>query len=255
MVVLLANTETSEQASARLALRSVLITRWLQTMNVLLMLIHGVCASVAARVLQTYRMPLVPSPSAHCRPCLLTAPIARLQVHPACASTSNHLACCSRRLQVRAALAPLRKVKLLDRVADNAEVGLMMRFQACASAASPWVIVHDDDVQLTDSGFQGLLEAKRLQPDRLYGYYGRSWDTATPTCTAARLVCCCFVSDSRVFIGHCLLVKQWLRLLRVNCTACVASFISSSHIHAGIVKIASSIHSQSFQHSLQCLIG
>ena len=68
------------------------------------------------------------------------------------------------------------KVKNLDAVAENTERGLALRFYFCYTAAShEYVIIVDDDQEVTPAAINTLLQTFAAHPDRIVGRYGRTY--------------------------------------------------------------------------------
>lgn len=68
------------------------------------------------------------------------------------------------------------KVRNLDAVASNQERGLSLRFYFCYTEARyEYVIIVDDDQEVTTTALDTLLETFALHPDRIVGRYGRTY--------------------------------------------------------------------------------
>ena len=65
------------------------------------------------------------------------------------------------------------KAKALDFSALETSWGLTGRFKACLLARNPWVLVMDDDLLVTESGLDRLLQAKAHTVDHLVGFFAR----------------------------------------------------------------------------------
>eukprot|EP00977_Amphora_coffeiformis_P019638 scaffold7349_cov173-Amphora_coffeaeformis.AAC.119 len=74
------------------------------------------------------------------------------------------------------------KVKNLDAIAENTERGLALRFYFCYTAASyEYIIIVDDDQEVTPTAIDTLLQTFAAHPNRIVGRYGRTyspyWDS------------------------------------------------------------------------------
>lgn len=68
------------------------------------------------------------------------------------------------------------KVQNIDAVAANTERGLSLRFYYCYTAATrPYVIIVDDDQEVTSAAMDTLLQTFAAQPNRIVGRYGRTF--------------------------------------------------------------------------------
>lgn len=68
------------------------------------------------------------------------------------------------------------KVLNINAVAANAERGLSLRFFFCYTAAKyEYVIIVDDDQEVTSAALDTLLQSFALNPDRIVGRYGRTY--------------------------------------------------------------------------------
>ncbi|KAG1677205.1 hypothetical protein FOA52_013403 [Chlamydomonas sp. UWO 241] len=67
------------------------------------------------------------------------------------------------------------KVRIVDDVSANDLHGLSTRFKGCLMAASPWVLIQDDDHYLKEEGLARMMAAKAASPTRLIGAFGRDW--------------------------------------------------------------------------------
>lgn len=68
------------------------------------------------------------------------------------------------------------KVRNVDAVAENTKRGLALRFYFCYTAAShDYVIIVDDDQEVTSTAIDTLLKTFAANPDRIVGRYGRSY--------------------------------------------------------------------------------
>lgn len=72
------------------------------------------------------------------------------------------------------------KVRNIDAVAVNVERGLSLRFYFCyTEAANEYVIILDDDQELTSAAIDTLLQTFAIAPDRIVGRYGRTFDSSS----------------------------------------------------------------------------
>jgi len=68
------------------------------------------------------------------------------------------------------------KVKNIDAIVENTERGLALRFYFCYMAASyEYVIIVDDDQEVTPTAIDTLLQTFAAHPDRIVGRYGRTY--------------------------------------------------------------------------------
>jgi hypothetical protein len=67
------------------------------------------------------------------------------------------------------------KVKNINAVKKNQEMGLALRFHYCATAANEWVMHVDDDMELDASAVTELVRLMMDNPHRIVGHYGRSY--------------------------------------------------------------------------------
>lgn len=68
------------------------------------------------------------------------------------------------------------KVHNINATAWNEQMGLALRFYACATIAqNQWVLHIDDDMELDDSALNQLLAAFVVNPHRLVGHYARAY--------------------------------------------------------------------------------
>ena len=65
------------------------------------------------------------------------------------------------------------KAQALDFSPLESTWGLTSRFKACLLARSPYVLVMDDDLLITEQGLDRLLEAKAQDSEHLVGYHAR----------------------------------------------------------------------------------
>ena len=66
------------------------------------------------------------------------------------------------------------KVVTLDLRGLERHWGVAVRFKACLLAESKWVLIIDDDMDMSEQGLQRMLEVKATEPDSLIAYYGRT---------------------------------------------------------------------------------
>ena len=68
------------------------------------------------------------------------------------------------------------KVRNIDAVSANAELGLALRFYFCYTAAkSDYIVIVDDDQEVTEAALNTLLQTFAAQPHRIVGRYGRTF--------------------------------------------------------------------------------
>lgn len=68
------------------------------------------------------------------------------------------------------------KVKNIDAVAANTEIGLSLRFRYCETAVNDWVIMVDDDMELSAKAVDQLLNEFAADTHRIVGHYGRNYN-------------------------------------------------------------------------------
>lgn len=68
------------------------------------------------------------------------------------------------------------KIKNIDAVQTNEELGMALRFYYCQRAENPWVIHIDDDMELDESAINELVYYMQLDPHRIVGHYGRNYN-------------------------------------------------------------------------------
>lgn len=72
------------------------------------------------------------------------------------------------------------KVRNIDAVVANAERGLSLRFFFCyTEAANEYVIILDDDQEVTPLALDTLLQTFAVDPARIVGRYGRTFDSSS----------------------------------------------------------------------------
>jgi Glycosyl transferase family 64 domain len=67
------------------------------------------------------------------------------------------------------------KVKNIDATEMNKKIGLALRFHYCQDAKNPWVIIVDDDQEVTANAIDQLLSEFNDNPRRIVGRYGRGY--------------------------------------------------------------------------------
>jgi len=71
------------------------------------------------------------------------------------------------------------KIKHVDAIAMNAEIGLAIRFHFCATdALTDWVIIMDDDMELRPAAISTMVRSMMDDPHRIVGHYGRRYDSS-----------------------------------------------------------------------------
>lgn len=73
-----------------------------------------------------------------------------------------------------------KKVRIIDDVSANEELGLSTRFKACLLARTPWVFVQDDDHMMREAGLQRMMDVKAKFPRRIIAAFGRDWAGPEP---------------------------------------------------------------------------
>jgi hypothetical protein len=69
------------------------------------------------------------------------------------------------------------KIKNVNAVAMNAELGMALRFYYCdTEATSDWVLMLDDDMELDESAINELIAHMRDDPHRIVGHYARQYN-------------------------------------------------------------------------------
>lgn len=68
------------------------------------------------------------------------------------------------------------KVTNIDATKANRELGLSLRFDYCQTAANPWVLHVDDDMELSAAAVDALLEEFAPDTQRIVGHYGRNYN-------------------------------------------------------------------------------
>jgi hypothetical protein len=67
------------------------------------------------------------------------------------------------------------KVTNIDAIEANQKVGLSLRFQFCQQAKNPWVMIVDDDQEISASAIDQLLSEYATNPKRIVGKFGRGY--------------------------------------------------------------------------------
>jgi hypothetical protein len=67
------------------------------------------------------------------------------------------------------------KVTNIDAVEDNQKMGLSLRFHYCSIARNDWVIIVDDDMELSAAAVDMLLSEFSSNTKRIVGHYGRNF--------------------------------------------------------------------------------
>ena len=67
------------------------------------------------------------------------------------------------------------KVTNIDAIEVNAKIGLSLRFHFCQEAKNPWVMLVDDDQEISASAIDQLLSEFHANPHRIVGRYGRGY--------------------------------------------------------------------------------
>jgi hypothetical protein len=67
------------------------------------------------------------------------------------------------------------KVKNIDATEMNQKIGLALRFHFCQDAQNPWVIIVDDDQEVSANAIDQLLSEFNDNPRRIVGRYGRGY--------------------------------------------------------------------------------
>ena len=75
--------------------------------------------------------------------------------------------------ETRFDLRPGGKATALDFTGLERSWGLSGRFKGCLLARSPWVLLIDDDLLITQQGLERLMLAKAANTERLVSYHGR----------------------------------------------------------------------------------
>lgn len=68
------------------------------------------------------------------------------------------------------------KVTNIDAVEDNKKMGLSLRFHYCSTARNDWVIIVDDDMELSAAAVDMLLSEFAANTKRIVGHYGRNYN-------------------------------------------------------------------------------
>jgi hypothetical protein len=68
------------------------------------------------------------------------------------------------------------KVTNIDAVEDNHKMGLSLRFHYCSTARNDWVIIVDDDMELSAAAVDMLLSEFAANTKRIVGHYGRNFN-------------------------------------------------------------------------------
>jgi hypothetical protein len=68
------------------------------------------------------------------------------------------------------------KVTNIDAVEDNNKMGLSLRFHYCSKAQNDWVIIVDDDMELSSAAVDMLLSEFAVNTKRIVGHYGRNYN-------------------------------------------------------------------------------
>jgi hypothetical protein len=68
------------------------------------------------------------------------------------------------------------KVTNIDAVEDNNKMGLSLRFHYCSTARNDWVIIVDDDMELSAAAVDMLLSEFATNTKRIVGHYGRNFN-------------------------------------------------------------------------------
>jgi hypothetical protein len=68
------------------------------------------------------------------------------------------------------------KVTNIDAVEDNNKMGLSLRFHYCSTARNYWVIIVDDDMELSAAAVDMLLSEFAANTMRIVGHYGRNYN-------------------------------------------------------------------------------
>jgi hypothetical protein len=68
------------------------------------------------------------------------------------------------------------KVTNIDAVEDNHNMGLSLRFHYCSTARNDWVIIVDDDMELSAAAVDMLLSEFSANTKRIVGHYGRNFN-------------------------------------------------------------------------------
>jgi hypothetical protein len=68
------------------------------------------------------------------------------------------------------------KVTNIDAVEDNNKMGLSLRFHYCSTARNDWVILVDDDMELSAAAVDMLLSEFATNTKRIVGHYGRNYN-------------------------------------------------------------------------------
>ena len=72
------------------------------------------------------------------------------------------------------------KVRIIDDVSANEDLGLSTRFKACLLARTQWVFVQDDDHFMREAGLQRMMDVKAKFPRRIIAAFGRDWEGPEP---------------------------------------------------------------------------
>ena len=75
--------------------------------------------------------------------------------------------------ETRFYLLPGGKATALDFTGMESSWGLSGRLKACLLARSPWVLLIDDDLLITQQGLERLMLAKAHNTERLVSYHAR----------------------------------------------------------------------------------
>jgi len=67
------------------------------------------------------------------------------------------------------------KVTNIDAIEANQKVGLSLRFHFCQQAKNPWVMIVDDDQEISASAIDQLLSEYATNPKRIVGKFGRGY--------------------------------------------------------------------------------
>jgi hypothetical protein len=68
------------------------------------------------------------------------------------------------------------KVTNIDAIEDNNKMGLSLRFHYCSTARNDWVIIVDDDMELSSAAVDMLLSEFAANTKRIVGHYGRNYN-------------------------------------------------------------------------------
>eukprot|EP00545_Synedropsis_sp_CCMP1620_P014030 CAMPEP_0119018944 /NCGR_PEP_ID=MMETSP1176-20130426/20659_1 /TAXON_ID=265551 /ORGANISM="Synedropsis recta cf, Strain CCMP1620" /LENGTH=320 /DNA_ID=CAMNT_0006973057 /DNA_START=269 /DNA_END=1231 /DNA_ORIENTATION=- len=67
------------------------------------------------------------------------------------------------------------KVTHIDAIEANKKMGLSLRFHFCQEAKNPWIMIVDDDQEISSSAIDQLLSEFAANPKRIVGKFGRGY--------------------------------------------------------------------------------